>query len=83
MQSRGPRDDHFRASADGEAGGEERAFCGDAGLIFSVELLISLDVQCAENIFKNAIQVLEGDMPAPSPECGFCKWVDNYNGELK
>lgn len=45
--------------------------------------LNKISVKNAERIFKEAIKVLEGNMPKPSDDCSFCKWVDNCNCELK
>src|SRR3990167_8254714 len=42
-----------------------------------------VNIKNAESIFKKALQVLEAEIPAPSEGCGFCKWVDNCNGEFK
>ena len=30
----------------------------------------------AENIFKNALGVLKGEMPEASEECEYCRWAD-------
>ena len=44
---------------------------------FNTDLVkIKVDIKNAEKIFKKALEVLEGDIPAPSDECGFCKWSD-------
>ena len=44
---------------------------------FNTDLVkIKVDIKNAEKIFKKAIEVLENDIPAPSDECGFCKWSD-------
>jgi len=37
---------------------------------------VKINIKNAETIFKKAIKVLEGEIPTPSEECGFCKWVD-------
>ncbi|MBI2666897.1 PD-(D/E)XK nuclease family protein [Candidatus Woesearchaeota archaeon] len=39
--------------------------------------LVKMDVSIknAENIFKNALEVLEKEIPKSSEECGFCKWI--------
>ena len=51
---------------------------------FNTDLVkIKVNIKNAENIFKKAIKVLEGDMPEASEECGFCKWVDTCNCEIK
>jgi len=44
---------------------------------------VKVNIKNAENIFKKALQVLEAAIPAPSEECGFCKWVDDCNCEMK
>ena len=51
---------------------------------FNTDLIkIKVDIKNAERIFKNAVKVLEGEIPAPSNECDYCKWVNNCNHELK
>ena len=51
---------------------------------FNTDIIkIKADVKNAEKIFKKALKVLEADMPKPSEECGFCKWVDTCNCEIK
>ncbi|MBI5002440.1 hypothetical protein HZC31_03585 [Candidatus Woesearchaeota archaeon] len=45
-------------------------------VLFHTDLVeMKIDVHNAEKIFKKALGVLEGEMPACSEECGFCKWV--------
>jgi len=47
---------------------------GDA--IFHKDLVkMKISVENAETIFKKAVEVLEGEMPASSKDCGFCGWV--------
>lgn len=36
---------------------------------------MKVSVANAERIFKNALKVLNGDMPESSKECEFCKWI--------
>lgn len=44
---------------------------------FNTDLIkIKVNIKNAENIFKKAVEVLEGDIPEPSQECGFCKWAE-------
>ena len=51
---------------------------------FNTDIIkIKADVKNAEKIFKKALKVLENDIPTPSEECGFCKWVDTYNCEVE
>jgi len=38
---------------------------------------IKVNIKNAEIIFKEAIDVLEGEIPEALEECGFCKWVKN------
>ena len=40
--------------------------------------LVKMDVSIknAEKVFKDALKVLEGEMPEASGECGFCKWCE-------
>jgi CRISPR/Cas system-associated exonuclease Cas4 (RecB family) len=35
-----------------------------------------------ENRLREAIEILEGDIPQPSNECPFCKWYDDYSKVL-
>jgi hypothetical protein len=45
---------------------------------FHAELVkIRVNIENAKRIFKKAVDVLEGELPAPSDECDYCKWVDN------
>src|SRR3989344_3146632 len=45
---------------------------------FNTDLVkIKVNIKNAENIFKKALKVLEGDMPEASEECGFCEWIEN------
>lgn len=51
---------------------------------FHADLIkVQVNVKNAEEIFKRAVDVLEGEMPEPSDECGFCKWVYQCNCEMK
>lgn len=40
---------------------------------------MSIDVTNAERIFASALEVLRGEMPDASPECGFCGWAKNIS----
>jgi len=44
---------------------------------------MEISIKNAERIFKETVETLEGDMPKPSDECQFCKWVDSCNCEIK
>ena len=45
---------------------------------FNTDLVkLKVNITNAENILKKAVEVLEGDMPHSSKECGFCEWVEN------
>ncbi|MBU0460216.1 MAG: PD-(D/E)XK nuclease family protein [Nanoarchaeota archaeon] len=45
---------------------------------FNTDIIkIKVNIKNAENIFKKALKVLEGDLPEASEGCGFCKWIDN------
>lgn len=35
---------------------------------------LDVNIKAAEDLFKRAIEVLKGDMPEPSKDCGFCNW---------
>lgn len=46
-------------------------------VLFHTDLVkMKIDVHNAEKIFKKAVDVLEGEMPPCSEECGFCEWVE-------
>lgn len=45
---------------------------------FNTDLVkIKVNIKNAEKIFKNAVKILEGEMPEASEECGFCLWAQN------
>jgi len=45
---------------------------------FNTDIIkIKVNIKSAENIFKKAVECLEGDIPAASEECKFCKWATN------
>jgi len=37
---------------------------------------IKVNIKNAEKILKDAVEVLEGEMPKAGEECGFCKWKE-------
>ena len=46
-------------------------------VVFHTDLVkMNIKVKNAEAVFSLALSVLEGKMPKPNEECGFCKWVD-------
>ncbi len=46
-----------------------------ATFIFNIDLMkIPTDIKRAEQLWKAAIECLNGKMPAPSKECGYCGW---------
>lgn len=45
-------------------------------VLFHTDLVkMKIDMHNAEKIFKNAVDILEGEMPSCFEECGFCKWT--------
>ncbi len=51
-------------------------------VIFETDLVrVEVSVENAEKIFRNALKVLEGEMPEPSEECEYCLWASNSNKE--
>lgn len=54
-------------------------------VVFNIDLIeVKVSVENAERIFKEAIEVLKGEMPEPAPECGFCRWaMDNTFEEVE
>ena len=44
-------------------------------ILFNTDLVkMSISISNAERIIKNALKILEIDIPNGSEECGFCKW---------
>lgn len=53
----------------------------DGDVAFHTELVkMEVSVKNAERIFKEAVEVLSGDMPDCASECGFCSWSKVTNG---
>tara|TARA_Y100000310_G_C20657854_1_gene802971 strand:- start:358 stop:1014 length:657 start_codon:yes stop_codon:yes gene_type:complete len=49
-------------------------------VVFNTDLVkIKVNIKNAENIFINALKVLEGEIPECFEECGFCKWINECN----
>jgi hypothetical protein len=45
-------------------------------VVFNVDLVkMKISIENAENIFKNALKTLKGEMPKAKEECEYCKWV--------
>jgi len=48
----------------------------DGNVTFHSQLVkLEVDIKKPESIFKSALKVLNGKMPEPSEECGYCKWA--------
>ncbi len=48
---------------------------GHSSFLFETELAtLKINVKHAEELFRKAVRVLSGDMPAVSKECQFCEW---------
>lgn len=46
-------------------------------VLFHTDLVkMKIDVHNAEKIFKKAVDLLGGEMPKASEECGFCEWIE-------
>jgi predicted RecB family nuclease len=46
-------------------------------VVFNIDLIkMEISIKNAERIFKEALKVLEAEMPAPKDHCDFCKWVE-------
>lgn len=55
----------------------------DGHVCFNTDLVkIKVNIKNAEQIFKKAVDLLEGDLPKASDECHFCEWI-NKMGLLK
>lgn len=51
-------------------------------VVFNTDLTkMNISIKNAEDIFKKALAVLQGEMPEPAEECGFCKWVENCDSQ--
>jgi len=45
-------------------------------VVFNIDLIkMTVNVKNAEDIFKKALEVLNGEIPKADEECEFCKWV--------
>ncbi len=45
-------------------------------VVFHTDLVkMNISIKNAENIFKKALEVLNGEMPKPAEDCEYCKWV--------
>ena len=48
----------------------------DGDVVFNTDLVDrKISVKNAERIFKEALDVLKGEMPESGKECGFCEWI--------
>lgn len=46
-------------------------------VVFNTDLVrMKISIKNAERIFKEALEVPEGEMPKPAEECGYCKWAE-------
>jgi len=44
-------------------------------VVFNTDLIkMKISIENAENIFKNALEVLKGKIPEASEECEYCRW---------
>jgi len=51
---------------------------GHGEFMFETHLVkMPVDIQHAEQLLRRAVQMITGEMPKSSPECGFCKWKGN------
>ena len=56
----------------------------EGDVVFNTDLVkMKISIKNAERIFKEALGVLEGEMPKAAEECDYCKWVDKCNCEVK
>ncbi len=54
----------------------------DGNVIFNTNLVkMKTSAEDGEKIFKKAIKLIQGKMPEPDKECGFCGWVDDCKQE--
>lgn len=40
---------------------------------------INVSPERARKLFRRGVEVLKGPMPAPSPDCGFCRWAEKLS----
>ncbi len=60
---------------------EEINLRGD--VVFDTNLVrMDVNVGHAEELFEKAINILKGNLPECSEECGYCKWVGNYSDAM-
>ncbi len=53
-----------------------RSVDGKGDVVFDTRLVkLPVSAENAERIFRKAIEVLEGEMPGPSEECEYCRWI--------
>ncbi|MBI2207914.1 PD-(D/E)XK nuclease family protein [Candidatus Woesearchaeota archaeon] len=49
-------------------------------VVFHTNLIkMKISIKNAENIFKDALKVLEGKIPKAKEECVYCKWAKEFN----
>ena len=50
---------------------------GNGDVVFNTDLVkMKISIKNAKKIFKDALKVLDEEMPEASGECEYCKWVD-------
>lgn len=54
----------------------------DGDVAFHIDLVkVEISVENAEKIFKEAIEILKGEMPECGEDCEFCRWVKEFGYE--
>lgn len=52
----------------------------EGNVIFNTDLIkMNVDIKNAEDIWKEALELLEKEMPEPDKDCEFCNWVNKQN----
>ena len=51
----------------------------EGNVIFNTDLIrMKVNINNAENIWKEALELLEQEMPKPGKDCQFCKWAEKF-----
>ncbi len=52
---------------------------GNGDVVFNTDLIkMKISIKNAEKIFKDALEVLKGDIPECAEDCKYCEWSNSY-----